>query len=94
MYGGEGAHNLILVPHGDDFRYVTLEEANYQFQNLERLIDYMNSNEKMNVEVKFGTLSEYFELLKQKSEKRGKPLKTLSGDFFTYSDKGCLFTKG
>jgi alpha-mannosidase II len=81
------AHNVLLVPLGEDFRYSSIQEAKYQFENYERLIEYMNSNEEMNVEIKFGTLSDYFDLVNKQSSETGVEPKSLSGDFFTYADR-------
>jgi alpha-mannosidase II len=50
-------------------------------------MQYMNSNKKMNVEVKFGTLSEYFQLVKKRNKEKPVKVKTFSGDFFTYADE-------
>ena len=90
--------NTLLIPLGDDFRYVSVDEAEVQFRNYEKLFDYINSNPHLNAEVKFGTLEDYFSTLRDEAEKinysrpgelgsaelQGFP--TLSGDFFTYAD--------
>ncbi len=76
-----------MVPLGEDFRFETMQEAHDQFENYERLMTYMNSNKEMNVEVKFGTLGEYFELVKERNAKMGIQPRTFSGDFFTYADE-------
>ncbi|XP_062614483.1 alpha-mannosidase 2x-like [Saccostrea cucullata] len=43
--------NVLLVPHGDDFRYSNLKEWEQQFGNLQKLIAYINGNPEMNTEV-------------------------------------------
>ena len=45
--------NVLLVPHGDDFRYSSLKEWEQQFHNLEKLIGYINNNSEMNTQVGF-----------------------------------------
>ncbi|XP_015879233.3 alpha-mannosidase 2 [Ziziphus jujuba] len=91
--------NTLLIPLGDDFRYVSVDEAEAQFKNYQMLFDYINSNPSLNAEAKFGTLEDYFRTLREESERvnysqpgevgsgqiGGFP--SLSGDFFTYADR-------
>lgn len=91
--------NTLLVPLGDDFRYVSIEEAEVQFRNYQFLFDYINSNPHLNAEAKFGTLDDYFEALREETDRinysrpgevgSGQILgfPSLSGDFFTYADR-------
>lgn len=48
--------NVLLVPHGDDFRYSDPREWEKQFRNLEKLMAYINSNTEMNTKVLQGFL--------------------------------------
>lgn len=48
--------NVLLVPHGDDFRYSDAREWEKQFLNLEKLMAYINSNTEMNTKVLQGFL--------------------------------------
>lgn len=91
--------NTLLVPLGDDFRYVSVEEAELQFKNYQILFDYINSDSSLNAEANFGTLNDYFETVREEAERinytrpgevgssqiEGFP--SLSGDFFTYADR-------
>ena len=43
--------NVILVPHGDDFRYNDISEWDKQLGNMEKLMDYMNADRDMNIKV-------------------------------------------
>ncbi|XP_067012634.2 alpha-mannosidase 2-like [Anabrus simplex] len=91
QYGRTGSlflHNVVLVPLGDDFRYADGLEWDQQYMNYKLLFDYINSNKrKYNAQVQFGTPSDYFEAVKERS----KTFQSLRGDFFVYSD---VFTEG
>jgi alpha-mannosidase II len=94
LYGDESNHNVVLVPLGDDFRYSDIGEAQNQFENYERLMKYMNERKDWNVNVRFGTLREYFELAMKNNEKTDKKVETFSGDFFTYADRQDHYWSG
>lgn len=91
--------NTLLVPLGDDFRYISIEEAEAQFRNYQMLFDYINLNPNLNTEAKFGTLDDYFRTLREEADRVNYSLPaevgsgqisgfpSLSGDFFTYSDR-------
>lgn len=91
--------NTLLVPLGDDFRYISIDEAEAQFRNYQLLFDYINSNPSLNAEAKFGTLEDYFQTLREEADRINYSLPgevgsvqvggfpSLSGDFFTYADR-------
>ncbi|KAK6798720.1 hypothetical protein RDI58_006423 [Solanum bulbocastanum] len=91
--------NTLLVPLGDDFRYVSIDEAEAQFRNYQMLFDYINSNPGLNAEANFGTLDDYFRTLRDEADRvnYSRPheigsgeiggFPSLSGDFFTYADR-------
>lgn len=48
--------NILLVPLGDDFRYTSAKEWDYQMNNYQKLFDYINSNsDSLYVEVRYYT---------------------------------------
>ena len=47
---------VVLVPLGDDFRYTEALEWDQQFQNYQKLFDYMNSHPELHVKVRYTVL--------------------------------------
>lgn len=90
--------NVLFIPIGDDFRYDRGEEWDKQYQNYQKLFDYMNSNTDMNVQLQFGTLSDYFKKLYAVKEveygMKPRDYPVLSGDFFTYADREDHYWSG
>lgn len=90
-------HNVILMPHGDDFRYISDYEWQRQYVNMKRLIMFVNSKKEWNVKMKFGTVGEYFGILENEIEKakdRGEDEPVITGDYFTYTDRDHEYWSG
>jgi len=73
--------NVVLAPLGDDFRYRDDNEAEKQYTNYQRIMDYVNDNVP-GANIQFGTLTDYFNAVRGKFE---PPV--LKGSFFTYADR-------
>ncbi|KAK3784564.1 hypothetical protein RRG08_003372 [Elysia crispata] len=86
--------NVLLVPHGDDFRYSSQKEWQEQFGNMQKLMDYINKNSDMNVQVQFGTISDFFNALRKDMSKSKVSFPSLSGDFLPYNDRDDQYWTG
>ena len=90
--------NSVLIPLGDDFRYQTADEWDKQYNNYQAIFDYVNSHPELNAEMSFGTLQDYFDSIRRFSKEKTKSqeglFKSLSGDFFTYSDRNDNYWSG
>ena len=84
-------HRHVLVPLGDDFRYDGESEADVQFQNYQRMFDYINTQTHHNVKVKFSTLSQYFEGAMGHGTKN---FPVMRGSFFPYADRQLDYWTG
>ncbi|KAL7055329.1 hypothetical protein AAHC03_022830 [Spirometra sp. Aus1] len=84
--------DVVFVPLGDDFRYLSKDEWEAQFNNYKLLMDYINSKPEMRMHVQFGTLSTYFNLVK--SRKPASSFPSLIGDLFTYADRNHDYWSG
>ncbi|PVD26177.1 hypothetical protein C0Q70_13846 [Pomacea canaliculata] len=92
--------NVLLVPHGDDFRYDTMQEWDKQLGNMEKIMAFMNADKDMNIKIEFGTITDYFRTLevdrKQHSKSENSVMQNhiLIGDFFPYNDRDDQYWTG
>ncbi|XP_068423060.1 alpha-mannosidase 2 [Clinocottus analis] len=86
--------SVLLVPLGDDFRFVESSEWDAQFGNYQALFDYFDQHPELHIKARFGTLSDYFGALHRRLNATGTTLPTLRGDFFTYADRDDHYWSG
>ncbi|XP_074661208.1 alpha-mannosidase 2-like [Tubulanus polymorphus] len=90
--------NVIFMPLGDDFRYDRPEEWSQQYTNFMKLMQYINARPSLNIEVHFGTLTDYFNVLHERIESNQllekSKIPILSGDFFPYTDREADYWTG
>ncbi|KAH3856771.1 hypothetical protein DPMN_099365 [Dreissena polymorpha] len=99
MKAGLFEYGTVLVPLGDDFRFDTSEEWDLHYENYMKIMDYINSKPEWNMNVQFGTLSTYFDLVRNNEMQRVLMNETaefpvLKGDFFPYSDLDSEYWTG
>ncbi|KAF8784920.1 Alpha-mannosidase 2x like protein [Argiope bruennichi] len=90
--------DVVMIQLGDDFRYDKAHEWDQQFNNYQKLFDYINGREDWYAEVQFGTLDDYFSSLRKSTgvDYRNMPVDfpSLVGDFFTYADRDDHYWSG
>ncbi|KAM9306213.1 alpha-mannosidase 2 isoform 2-T4 [Pholidichthys leucotaenia] len=86
--------NVLLIPLGDDFRYVESSEWDAQFTNYQKLFNYFDQHPELSIKARFGTLADYFHALHRSMSSTGTTLPTLRGDFFTYADRDDHYWSG
>ncbi|EDO40866.1 predicted protein [Nematostella vectensis] len=90
--------NVVLIPLGDDFRYDLKMEPAAQYDNYQKIFNYINSHPEMHAQAQFGTLKDYFQAIYQKTGtnpgERPPNFVSLSGDFYTYADRDDHYWSG
>ncbi|KAK5583106.1 hypothetical protein RB653_004696 [Dictyostelium firmibasis] len=79
-------HNNLLIPFGNDFRF---QNASLEFDNMDKLIEYINSNQSWGVTIQYATLNQYFEQLESIEPSIQYP-EIVGEDLFVYTM--CLAT--
>lgn len=84
----------VLIPVGDDFRYVTPDECSLMFNNYQMVFDYINTHaDEYHAHVRFANLSSYFDTVKSRLKTRSA-VPVVRGDFFTYADRDQDYWSG
>ncbi|KAF2069784.1 hypothetical protein CYY_008891 [Polysphondylium violaceum] len=76
-------HNNLLLPFGNDFRF---QNATLEFTNMDKLIDYINSNSSWGINIQYSTLSQYFDTVFQEIVNVNETFPEIQGqDYYTYT---------
>lgn len=98
--------DVLLVPLGDDFRFLSTAEWALQLENYNRIIKVLDRHPEYRVKLRFATLSEYFEAFYRRHgfepRSAAQPiagperlnLSLLIGDLFTYADRNQDYWSG
>ncbi|CEF62357.1 Alpha-mannosidase 2x [Strongyloides ratti] len=87
-------NSATFIPLGYDFAWSFPSEWEDQYVNFQAIFDYINKNDKFNMNIRWGTLQDYFDTVHNNIKELNQQPKTLSGDFFTYSDKEQRYWSG
>ncbi|KAK3605381.1 hypothetical protein CHS0354_040981 [Potamilus streckersoni] len=92
-------YDTLYMGLGEDFSYQSLQDWDVLYTNFKKLMDYMNAKKEWKVNIKFGTLAEYFSDIRRNEESStitdtSQSFPVLSGDFFPYSDKNNEYWTG
>ncbi|RVE53098.1 hypothetical protein evm_002195 [Chilo suppressalis] len=76
-------HNVLIASLGGRYRYESQVEFDYQYNNYQRLADFVNINSNIyKANIEFGTPTDYFNTILKKHKKYQK----LKGDFSNFAD--------
>lgn len=84
-------HNSVFLQIGEDFRYSDVKEWKLQEENFQAIFNYFDLHPELGVKGQFGTLNDYFESVENSKQFE---VSTLSGDFYTYSDRDDHYWSG
>ncbi|XP_012551789.3 alpha-mannosidase 2 [Bombyx mori] len=77
------SHNVIIAPLGGYFRYESQTEFDYQYNNYQKLADFVNYNREIyKATIVFGTPKDYFRSI----FKEVHSFPSLQGDFLNFAD--------
>lgn len=76
-------HNVVIAPLGGPYRYEFQTEFDFQYNNYQRLADFININKNIyTANIKFGTPKDYFENVLNKHQN----FPSIQGDFLNFAD--------
>jgi len=76
---------VILHQLGGDFRYVDSMEIQAMLDSYTNIMSYFNAHPELGVDMRFGTLNDYFEAMKTRAATNTYP--SVIGDFLPYCDR-------
>ncbi|XP_052233025.1 alpha-mannosidase 2x-like [Dreissena polymorpha] len=85
-------YNVMMLPHGGDFRFDTEYEWDKQYRNMKIFMKYVNERKDFNVQMRFGTLKDFFMEVDRQTEKYGLNYPVVTGDFYSYTENQDYWT--
>lgn len=84
--------NVVLHPLGGDFRYVTPVETHAMLDSYTLMMNYFAAHPELGIDMKFGTLSDYFGLLQLRATT--DTYQPMVAEFFPYCDRADHYWAG
>lgn len=86
------AHQRLLVPWGDDFKF---QNAELQFSHMDLLMKHVNDNvDRYGMRLRYSILNDYFDDVLAEAAESQRVVPLYSADFFPYADNGDSYWTG
>lgn len=87
-------HDNVLLLVGDDFSFYSIYTWDIQWENMQKIFDYLNADPTFRIQIKYSTLGSYLDAAESEIDASNKKVPQFEGDFFPYSDRGDQYWSG